>query len=71
MGVLAVLFTLWIIYTSIAEITTTSIIILAGYFAVGACFHMYAKHKQKTDPENWAPKVLTAEDVEKEENYVI
>ena len=71
MGVLAALFTLWIIYSSIAEITTTSIIILAGYFAVGACFHMYAKHKQKTDPENWAPKVLTAEDVEKEENYVV
>ncbi|MBU5294589.1 APC family permease [Anaerosalibacter bizertensis] len=67
LGVLALIYTLWIIYISLKEITETSLIILLGYLGVGICLHLYAKHKQKVDPENWAPKITTIDDIDSTE----
>ncbi|MBA1334069.1 MAG: putative amino acid permease, GabP family [Firmicutes bacterium] len=64
MGVVSVLFTVWVIYSSLSAMTATSFYILAGFFATGACFHLYAKHMQKTKPEEWAPRVLSAVDAD-------
>jgi len=64
-GILAFLFTLWIIIASISEIALSSLYILGGYFAVGIAFYVYAKIMQKKDPENWEPNVLTPDDIAK------
>lgn len=63
-GILSVIFTIWVIYVSISEITTDSMVILAIYFAVGAGLHLYARYMRKVNPIEWAPIILTPNDIE-------
>lgn len=64
-GILALLFTLWIIIASFSEIALSSLFILGGYFAIGVVLLIYAKMKQKSDPVTWKQIVLTPADIEK------
>ena len=65
-GVLSLLFTIWIIAASVRAISASSLIILAGYFAIGAGLHIYARRMRKLKPIEWAPRVLTPDDIEEE-----
>lgn len=63
MGVWSVLFCLWILYVSIMATNAGAWIVLAVYAAVGVVLWLYAKHKQKSDPENWAPVTISPDTV--------
>ncbi len=63
-GILSVIFCLWIIYASLSEISLNSIIILAIYFAVGVALHLYARYMRKVKPDEWKPIILTPDDIE-------
>jgi len=63
-GILALLFTLWIIIASFSEIALSSLFILGGYFVIGILLLIYAKYKQKTDPVTWKQIILTPADIE-------
>lgn len=64
-GIAALIFTLWVIYASLSEISTTSLILLLGYLFIGMLFHLYAKRMQKLHPEEWKPVILSPKDIEK------
>ncbi len=65
MGILAFLFTLWVVVASISQIALSSVYILGGYFVIGVILHLYAKRMQKVKPEEWEPNVLGPEDIKK------
>lgn len=62
-GTLSVVFTLWIIYVSLSEISADSIVILAVYFAIGVALHLYARYMRKIKPVEWAPIIMTPDDI--------
>lgn len=62
-GGAALIFTGWVIYASLSEISMSSLFLLAGYLFVGVLFHLYAKRMQKLEPEKWAPIILGPEDI--------
>lgn len=62
-GAAALIFTVWVIYSSISEISKSSLFLLVGYFSIGVFFHLYAKKMQKLEPEKWAPIILGPEDI--------
>lgn len=64
-GIAALIFTLWVIYASLSEISTTSLLLLLGYLFIGMLFHLYAKRMQKLHPQEWKPIILTPKDIEK------
>lgn len=65
-GILAFLFTVWVIVASLSEITLASLAVLGGYFAVGCGLYAYAKYMQRARPEEWKPLVLGPEHVSRE-----
>ena len=65
MGIVSILFTVYIIYTCAAAMSFSSWMVLLLYFAVGLGFWVFAKAKQKSDPENWTARILTPADKEK------
>jgi APA family basic amino acid/polyamine antiporter len=64
-GILSLIFTLWILIATFSEIALSSLFILGGYFVIGIALLIYAKMKQKSDPEGWKQIVLTPDDIEK------
>lgn len=64
-GLASLIFTLWVIYASLSEISTSSLFLLAGYLLLGVFFHLYAKRMQKLEPEKWKPIILGPQDIEK------
>lgn len=62
-GGAALIFTGWVIYASLSEISMSSLFLLAGYLFVGVLFHLYAKRMQKLEPEKWAPIILGPKDI--------
>jgi len=57
-GALSVIFCLWIIFSSVTQISFSSLSILGGYFIVGLGLHLYAKSMQKKYPVEWKPIIL-------------
>lgn len=62
MGWLSVVFTVWVIYVCAKAMTLSSWLVFASYFVLGFGLWLFAKYKQKQDPIQWAPVVLTVED---------
>ncbi|HHY13174.1 MAG TPA: APC family permease, partial [Thermoanaerobacterales bacterium] len=62
-GYLAVAFCLWIIIGSLSEIAPYSLLVLGGYYLIGIASHLYAKRMQKVKPDEWAPRILTPDDL--------
>ena len=68
MGILSVIFTVYVLYTCAAAMSLSSWMVLLLYFALGLGFWIFAKAKQKSDPENWKAHILTPDD--KEDNEI-
>lgn len=66
-GAVSVLFTVYIIYTCGVAMSLSSWMVLLLYFALGLGFWIFAKTKQKSDPENWTARILTPADKENTE----
>lgn len=62
-GIGGLLFTLWVIFASLSEISRESIFLLFGYGFVGVLFHIYAKIMQKKYPDKWRPVILKQEHI--------
>lgn len=59
MGLIGILFTVYVIYVSMTAMNTGAWVVLALYIAFGVPFWAYAKAKQKSDPENWTPIIIS------------
>lgn len=67
MGAIAILFCLWVLYTSIKAMDAGAWIVLIIYAALGVVLWAYAKHQQKKDPVGWAPVIISPDTVADEE----
>lgn len=65
MGGWSVIFCLYILYVSAEATNLGAWIVLAIYAALGVVMWIYAKHKQKTDPEHWTPVEISPDTVKK------
>ena len=63
MGIIGIIFCLWVLYSSITAMNTGAWIVLAIYAVVGVLLWIYAKHRQKADPVGWAPVELSPDTV--------
>ncbi len=59
LGSISILFTVYVIYSSFAAMDTGAWITLGIYILIGVPFWYYAKSKQKSDPDNWAPVIIS------------
>jgi APA family basic amino acid/polyamine antiporter len=59
LGTIGILFTLYVIFVSMTAMDTGAWVVLVLYIAFGIPFWAYAKSKQKSDPENWTPVILS------------
>ncbi|WP_206460175.1 APC family permease [Anaerovorax sp. IOR16] len=59
MGIISIIFTLWVIYSSVIAMDMGAWIVLGLYLLLGIPFWAYAKNKQKTDPEKWGAVILS------------
>ncbi|MFV0517099.1 MAG: APC family permease [Aminipila sp.] len=64
MGIIGILFTIYVIYVSMIAMDTGAWVVLVIYIALAIPFWAYAKSKQKTDPENWSPVIISPDTVE-------
>lgn len=64
MGIISILFTVWVIYSSVIAMNMGAWIVLCLYLVLGIPFWAYAKRKQKTDPERWAAIILSPDNPE-------
>lgn len=67
LGILGIIFCIWILWTNGTAMGVAEWIVLLIYAAVGVALWGYAKAKQKSHPEEWAPVVLNPDTVTKEE----
>lgn len=58
---ISLIFILWVFIASFAEMNKGGFVVLLIYVTLGLCFWIYARHKQKTDPENWKPHLINPE----------
>lgn len=63
-SVLSVIFPLWVIISSIIEMSRDSWIVLGVYIAMGLPFFLYAKYMQKKKPQDWKPMVISPDNQE-------
>lgn len=68
MGIISVVFTLWVIYTCISAMNAGAWLATGIYFALGIPFILYTKYMQKKKPLEWEPIVLSP-DNKKISNY--
>lgn len=68
MVTVSLIFIAYVIYNFVSTITVSAVVVLVGYVALGFIAWGYAKRKQKTDPENWTPEILSP-DTHPIENY--
>ena len=64
MGVIGIIFCLWVLYSSITAMDIGAWIVLAIYGALGVVLWGYAKYHQKIDPIGWAPVELSPDTVD-------
>ena len=64
MGVIGIIFCLWVLYSSITAMDIGAWIVLAIYEALGVVLWGYAKYHQKIDPIGWAPVELSPDTVD-------
>lgn len=67
MGIIGIAFCFWVIFTNVKAMGMAEWAVLIIYCVVGIGFWAFAKAKQKSDPENWAPVVINP-DTEKNQN---
>lgn len=67
MGIIGIIFCLWILYTNCAVMTTGAWIVLVIYSALGLVLWAYAKTQQKKYPKEWAPININPDTVSAEE----
>ena len=65
-GVFGVCFCLWVIYTNAIVMDLGAWVVLAIYAVLGVAFWGYAKYRQKSDPEHWAPLVISPDTVDRD-----
>lgn len=58
-GTVSLIFTAWVIYTSVMAMDMGAWVVMIAYILLGIPFWLYAKRKQVTDPENWAPIIVS------------
>lgn len=63
LGILAIAFCVWVIYSSAIAMDMGAWIVLIIYAVLGILLWIYAKHMQKKDPVNWAPVELSPDTV--------
>lgn len=66
LGILAVAFCVWVIYSSAAAMDMGAWIVLVIYAALGIILWAYAKYMQKRHPAGWAPVELSPDTVKSE-----
>lgn len=59
MGVIGILFTIYVIYVSMTAMDTGAWVVLVIYIALAIPFWVYAKNKQRSDPEGWTPIIIS------------
>lgn len=62
-GILSVLFTIWVIYGCAAAMDINAWLVLLLYVVIGVGFWLYSKYRQKKDPNDWKPHILTPDDI--------
>jgi len=67
-GTISVLFTIYVIYTSISAMNIAAWGVLVLYFALGVPFWLYAKSMHKKNPSEWAPIILSPDNDAKIKN---
>lgn len=67
MGIIAIAFCIWILYTNCMAMTVGAWIVLAVYAALGVLLWAYAKVQQKKNPVEWAPVVVSPDTVSRED----
>lgn len=60
-GVISICFTIWVTYSAVSAMDVGGWVVLGLYLALGIPFWMYARHKQRTDPENWGELIISPE----------
>ena len=65
-GVFGVCFCVWVIYTNALAMNLGAWVVLAVYAALGVIFWGYAKYRQRSDPERWAPVVISPDTVDRD-----
>lgn len=55
----SLLFVCYVLYNCIVGMTVSTIVVFVGYSLLGVVMWGYAKRKQKTDPEEWAPRIIS------------
>ena len=63
-GLISVVFTIWIVYICAAAMDIGAWLVLGLYFAIGVGLWVYAKNMQKNNPKEWTPIILTINDIE-------
>ena len=61
---IGILFCVWVLVSSISAMETGAWLTLIGYILLGMVFWIYAKRKQKTDPEKWTPIIINPDNTE-------
>ncbi len=57
-SIVSILFTIYVMYTSIRAMDFSGWAVLIGYVIMGVPFYLYAKSMQKKNPGEWTPVVL-------------
>ncbi|WP_419024740.1 APC family permease [Emergencia sp.] len=68
MGIIGIIFCLWVLYSSITAMNKGAWLVLALYGVLGVILWAYGKHKEKTDPLNWTPVILSPDTVDSSED---
>lgn len=66
MGIIAILFCIWVLYTNALGMTPGAWIVFVVYAAVGVLLWAFAKSQQKKHPKEWAPVIINPDTVKRE-----
>ena len=69
-GYYGIVFCIWVIIQNALAMDTGAVTVLIIYLILGICFWGYAKLRQKKDPENWAPVVISPDTVGRDVNVL-
>ena len=67
MGIIGLVFCLWVLYTSISAMDKGAWLVLILYAILGVILWAYSKLMEKKDPENWSPVILSPDTIEQEQ----
>lgn len=69
-GYYGIVFCIWVVIQNALAMDKGAITVLIIYAVLGICFWGYAKMRQKRDPENWSPVVISPDTVGREINVL-